>query len=140
MGNYDWSDDQITNELFPLTKHATVTRVVKLIGFEHGPSTEEVLVGFESCGVERPTYEDALYFGIEYMDVGKHPIAFLHEPNLGASSSLGDVGAFVNLRPSDHRPRTTGLLTTDYGPRNYGETAHRRNGADGMRREEQGYM
>ena len=35
-------------------------------------------------GLERPTYEDALYFGIEHPDVQRErPVVFLHDPWFG---------------------------------------------------------
>jgi hypothetical protein len=84
QGKYDWSDNRITDERFPIQPHAPVQRVIELIKFDHDPSSEEVLEEFERRGLERPTYEDALYFGIQHPDEQrKHHIVFLHEPVLG---------------------------------------------------------
>ncbi len=83
-GNYDWANDWITDERFPIQKHAPVSRTIELVKFiNHDPTSEEVLAEFARRGLERPTYEDALYFGIQYPEEQrKRPVVFLHEPVL----------------------------------------------------------
>lgn len=92
QGNYDWADEWITDPHFPIEKHASVERTIELVEFEHDPVSEEVLEEFQRRGLERPTYEDALYFGIQHPDAQtKRPIVFLHEPvrdRLGSADIL----------------------------------------------------
>lgn len=80
-GKYGWSDNDITDKLFPLQEHAPVNRRIELIRFNDSLTSEEVLAEFNNRGLECPTYEDALYFGIEHPEEQrKYPIVFLHEP------------------------------------------------------------
>ncbi len=80
LGNYDWSDEWITDERFPMKKHKPVDRTVELIEFDHDPTSEEVLEELTRRGLERPTYEDAFYFGIQHPEEQRgHPVVFLHE-------------------------------------------------------------
>lgn len=83
LGKYGWSDDWITDERFPIMEHAPETRTIELVKFkhDHDPTTEESLSELAHRGLERPTYEDAFYFGIQHPEEQrKHPIVFLHEP------------------------------------------------------------
>lgn len=81
QAKYDWWNDWVTDERFPLQTHEPVSRKIEIVSFDHDPTSEEVLAEFSRRGLERPTYEDALYFGIAYPDEQrKRPIAFLHEP------------------------------------------------------------
>lgn len=65
--------------------------------FESSVSTEDVLDVFHRFGFGRPTYEDALRFGVQYPEVQSRAcgIAFLHEPIEGnvtiLDGSLGDM-------------------------------------------------
>lgn len=86
-GKYDWVNDLITDKLFPIEKHASVSRTIELVEFDHDPSSEEVLAEFRSRGLKRPSYEDALVFGIVYPEEQrKHPVVFLHEPVVAVGS------------------------------------------------------
>lgn len=88
QGNYNWVNDWITDERFPVEEHAPVGRTIELIEFDYDPNSAELLSVFAYRGLERPTYEDALYFGIKYPEEQrKRPIVFLHEPVLGRSGS-----------------------------------------------------
>lgn len=67
-----------TFRLVPKTPKAKV--VLELVEFQHEPTGEEVLAEFARQGLERPTREDALYFGEQYPEVQrKFAIAFLHQ-------------------------------------------------------------
>lgn len=91
-GRYACSNDWITDERFPLQKHAPIGRTIELVSFDHNSALEEVLAEFSNRGLERPTYEDALYFGIEYPnEPRKHPIVFLHEPVQASPLGRGHV-------------------------------------------------
>lgn len=83
-GQYDYWNDWITDERFPLHEHVSVDYMIKLVEFDHDPSSDEVLREFTRRGLERPTYENALYFGVQHSgEQRKQPIVFLHEPVLG---------------------------------------------------------
>lgn len=82
-GGYDWVNSDITDALFPIEPHAPVSRTIELVEFDYDHSSEEVLAEFARCGLERPTYEDALYFGIEYPEKQREcAVVFIHEPVL----------------------------------------------------------
>lgn len=110
-GKYDWVNDLITDGCFPLMMYTPVTRTIKLIEFTHDPSSLEVLAEFRRLGLERPTPEDALCFGIDYPDEQrKHSLVFLHEPGQGPGGGLcilvltGGVGErYLELEWFDHR-------------------------------------
>ena len=106
LGKYNWSNDWITNEHFPLTKHEPEKRTIEFVKFDHDPSSKEVLAEFACRGLDRPTYEDAFYFGVQYPDEQrKRSIIFLHEPvmrpysnplvvELGSDVSDRDLGLY----------------------------------------------
>ena len=82
-GRHGWSDDRITDERFPLQNHAPVNRTIELVEFRRMPTAyEQVADEFMRLGLECPTYEDALYFGIQHSEELKRlpPIAFPHQP------------------------------------------------------------
>jgi hypothetical protein len=55
-----------------------------LLEFDQVVTFEDVVAAARRQGLRRPTYEDALYFGIAHPDVQcERPIIFLHEPWLG---------------------------------------------------------
>lgn len=81
LGKYDWVNSDITDKRFPIEPHAPVSSTIELVEFDHDPDSEEVLVEFARRGLERPSYEDALAFGIAYPEEQrKHPVVFLHDP------------------------------------------------------------
>lgn len=81
LGKYYWGNDWITDKRFPLEKHASTTRNIELVEFDHDPTSEEVLEELTRRGLDKPTYEDALCFGIQHPEEQrKHPIVFLHNP------------------------------------------------------------
>lgn len=84
LGNYDFVNGLITNGRFPIHKHDPTEREIELVEFDHDTTSRDVLVEFGHLGLEQPTVEDALYFGIKYPDEQrKHTIAFLHGPGRG---------------------------------------------------------
>ena len=71
----------LTSENFPMEPHEPKTRTIVLVRIDHDNITrEQVLYEFEQRGLRCPTYEDALYFGIDYADEIEEEIVFLHEP------------------------------------------------------------
>jgi len=88
-GKYNWVNDQITDERFPIAEHAPTPRKIELVEFDYDPTSEEVLKDFRRRGLKRPTYEDGLYLGIQHPEEQKkRPIVFLHEPVQGSDGSL----------------------------------------------------
>ncbi|HET8576081.1 MAG TPA: hypothetical protein VFO18_03200 [Methylomirabilota bacterium] len=84
-GGYAYAHSCVTSESFPV-RHLGETRVreIMLLEFQDGVTSEEVITEATRLGLERPTYEDALYFGIAYPDVQRErPVVFLHHPWLG---------------------------------------------------------
>ena len=100
-GQYNWHNDWITDERFPLQPHEPMSRTIELIKFDHNPTAEEVLAEFVRHGLERPTTEDAFYFGIQHSEEQrKRPIVFLHEPVLvpDGSSRVLVLGGRAGVR------------------------------------------
>jgi len=82
IGSFTVCKRYFTDEFFPIEPHEPVTRTIVLVEIDDDHIIpEQVLYEFEQRGLSRPTYEDALYFGIEYLKglVGQD-IVFLHEP------------------------------------------------------------
>ena len=112
-GGYDWFNDWITDERFPIQKHEPVERRLEFVEFDYDPSSEDVLKEFESRGLERPTYEDALYFGIEHPEEQrKRPIIFLHEPVL---DPRGDRSVLVLNEDGGKRKLNLGYFDGGWG-------------------------
>ncbi len=84
-GNYGYAHSCVTSENFPARQFGGKrVREISLLEFDHDVTAEEAMTEAARLGLERPTYEDALYFGIEYPDVqGDRPVAFLHNPWMG---------------------------------------------------------
>ncbi|PIT93875.1 hypothetical protein COU00_01985 [Candidatus Falkowbacteria bacterium CG10_big_fil_rev_8_21_14_0_10_43_11] len=80
-GKYDWVDENITNQNFPMGSQTDEDVVIELLEFDHDVSSEEAIEEARKRGLERPTHEDALFFGEQHPEEQhKHPIVFLHEP------------------------------------------------------------
>jgi hypothetical protein len=85
-GGYGYAQAAVTSENFPADRAAPprVRRIV-LLEFDRAVAFEDVMAAAVRRGLARPTYEDALHFGIAHPDVQvEGPIIFLHEPWLGA--------------------------------------------------------
>lgn len=81
-GNYNYAHSDINPRNFPVraTKRAA-RKTVLLLEFDRTLTSEEAIVEATKQGLERPIYEDALYFGVEHPEVQRErPVAFLHEP------------------------------------------------------------
>lgn len=104
-GRYDWWNGWITDERFPIRPHEAATRINELMKFNYGFVSERkvvarVLADFTCRGLQRPAYEDALYFGIQYPEEQKkHSIVFLHEPIRGPRGRH----CVLALRGNSHR-------------------------------------
>lgn len=79
--NYGWKVGLINNKNFPMRPMPEGLRRIAFLQFDHDPYTEEVLAEAKRQGLERPRYEDALFFG-EQCPEEQHtaPVVFLHEP------------------------------------------------------------
>ena len=84
-GRYGYAQAAITSDNFPADRAASArVRGIVLLEFEHPVTFEDVVGAASPRGLVRPTYEDALYFGIAHPEVQRaRPIIFLHEPWLG---------------------------------------------------------
>ncbi|MFH1036542.1 MAG: hypothetical protein V1756_00525 [Patescibacteria group bacterium] len=82
QGEYFLVMSEITDTVFPRSLPGE-TRQIELIEIDHNLGTNDVLKELECYGLKRPTWQDALQFGIEYPEEQrKRPIVFLHEPIL----------------------------------------------------------
>ena len=84
-GHYEYSHSCITSENFPVGRFGGKRgREIVLVEFGHATTAAEAISSVEQSGLERPTYEDALHFGIEHPDVQtERPVVFLHDPWFG---------------------------------------------------------
>ncbi|HYB44541.1 MAG TPA: hypothetical protein VEL75_22385 [Candidatus Methylomirabilis sp.] len=85
-GRYGYAHSCVTSENFPVGARASVPRTgeIVLVEFDGDVTAGEVLAEAARRGLERPSYEDALRFGIEYPEVQeKRAVIFLHEPWVG---------------------------------------------------------
>ena len=84
-GRYGYAHSAVLSENFP-ARHAggRLVRELVLLEFDRPVTAPEVMGEAARRGLHAPTYEDALYFGIEHPDVQRaHPVLFLHEPWVG---------------------------------------------------------
>jgi hypothetical protein len=84
-GDYGYAHSCVTSEHFP-ARHfgGKGTREIVLLEFDADVTADDVIGAAVALGLERPTYEDALYFGIEHPEVQRQrPVIFLHDPWLG---------------------------------------------------------
>lgn len=80
-GNYNYANPDINSRNFPVRPTNCGMREIVLLEFDHDPTSEEVLAEAKKQDLERPVYEDALYFGVEHPEVQRErPVVFLHEP------------------------------------------------------------
>lgn len=84
-GRYGYAHSAIVSENFPVRLAvAPAVRDIALVHFGRVMTTAEALDAVAPCGLGPPTYEDALYFGIQHPDVqDRGPVVFLHEPWVG---------------------------------------------------------
>lgn len=84
-GKYGYAHSCVTSENFP-ARHFGEPRLreIVLLEFDHDVTSEEAIAEAALLGLERPMYEDALYFGIAYPEVSRdRPLVFLHDPWFG---------------------------------------------------------
>jgi hypothetical protein len=84
-GGYAYAHSCIYSENFP-ARHlgGPWTREIVLLEFDHDVTAKEAIDAATTLGLERPKYEDALYFGIAHPDVQRErSVVFLHDPWYG---------------------------------------------------------
>ena len=116
--NYGYCHSQVISDNFPARPfNGGLAREIVLLTFDHPVSSEAATAEAAEQGLERPFYEDALFFGIEYPDVQlAGPVAFLHDPWLGnhgrrdaiclsSNSGRRELGleGFDDLWPANYR-------------------------------------
>ena len=83
--DYGYCHSQVISLNFPVRSFVEKpVRKIVLLNFDHPVSAEEATTEAAKLGLDRPYYEDALYFSIEYPDVQLDgPVGFLHDLWLG---------------------------------------------------------
>lgn len=83
-GHYGYAHSCLTSDSFPARHLGGGPREIRLLEFDRDVTSHEAIAEAARLGLERPVYEDALYFGIEHPDVQRQrPVVFLHEPWFG---------------------------------------------------------
>lgn len=96
-GNYSHSDPKVNSANFPVRAKKRVVSEIVLLESNQSLSSEEALAEAVRRGLKRPTYEDALHFGIEYPEAQrKRLVVFLHEPWHSPCSRLKIICLFGN--------------------------------------------
>ena len=82
---YVYCHSQVFLDNFPARPFYKETqREIVLLTFDRPMSSEDATAEVAKQGLERPYYDDALYFGIKYPEAQlEAPVAFLHDPWLG---------------------------------------------------------
>jgi hypothetical protein len=84
-GQYGYAHSCVSSEHFP-ARHLGERQVreIVLLEFDRNVTSAEAITEAARLGLERPTYEDALYFGIAHPEVQRdRPVVFLHDPWFG---------------------------------------------------------
>ncbi len=82
-GRYESKSKHVTEKNFPIREIGEGLRDIVYLEFNSGTyvTSKEVLKEAQRQGLERPLYEDALFFGEQYPEEQrKDPVVFLHEP------------------------------------------------------------
>jgi hypothetical protein len=84
-GGYGYAHSCVISENFPMRpSRGRRRREIHLVRFEGEVTSEAALAAAAARGLERPTCEDALQFGIQHPEAQREgPIVFLHEPWFG---------------------------------------------------------
>ena len=88
-GNYDWKNDWVNGKNFSMRPMPEGPREIVFLEFDHDPGSEEVLAEAARQGLERPRYEDTLFFGEQHPEEQRNgPVVFFHKPWQDPSRSL----------------------------------------------------
>ncbi len=83
-GHYGYAHSCVTSDNFPVRRFHPAVREIAVLEFDRDVTSDEALTEARRLRLERPTPEDALYFGAQYPDVQRErPVVFLHEPWVG---------------------------------------------------------
>jgi hypothetical protein len=84
-GDYSYAHSCVISENFPARQYGRrQLREIVLIEFDHDVTSAEAIAEATHLGLARPTYDDALYFGVQHPNVQREgPVAFLHDPWFG---------------------------------------------------------
>ena len=84
-GAYGYAHSAVISDNFPARHHGgRRERGVVLLTFPGPVGVGEVLAEAARRGLRPPTYEDALYFGIQHPEVQRAgPVVFVHDPWVG---------------------------------------------------------
>jgi hypothetical protein len=84
-GQYGYAHSCVTSESFPVRRLAARgVREIVLLEFDRDVASAEAVSAAAALGLDRPTYEDALHFGVQHPEAQRErPIVFLHDPWLG---------------------------------------------------------
>jgi hypothetical protein len=96
--HYGYAHSCVTSEIFPVRALGPKrSREIVLLEYDRDLGSDEVIAEAARRGLERPVYEDALYFGAEYPSVpDAAPVVFLHEPWLGFFGRLDVLCLWTN--------------------------------------------
>ncbi|HKW91003.1 MAG TPA: AAA family ATPase [Methylomirabilota bacterium] len=84
-GQYGYAHSCLNSECFP-ARHFGGARVreIVLLELDRPLPSDGIIAAAARLGLERPTYEDALYFGVAHPEAQRErPIVFLHDPWFG---------------------------------------------------------
>src|SRR5262245_63216547 len=97
-GAYGYAHSCLTSENFPVGRFGGKrTRYIVLLEIDRAATAAEVITLASERGLERPTYEDALHFGIEHSGVQlEWPVVFLHDPWFGFFVRRDVLGLWSN--------------------------------------------
>jgi len=84
-GQYGYAHSCLNSESFP-ARHFGGERIreIVLLELDRSLPSDEIIAAAARLGLERPNYEDALYFGVAHPEAQRErPIVFLHDPWFG---------------------------------------------------------
>lgn len=97
-GGYAYAHSCVTSDNFP-ARHSggKRSREIVLLEFDREVTSGDAIAEADRLGLERPLYEDALYFGAECPDVQRErPVVFLHDPWFGFFGRRDVVSLWTN--------------------------------------------
>jgi hypothetical protein len=68
-GQYDWSNDNINGENFPITGEGVIETMLELVHFDRVVGTSEAEAELDKMGLRPATIEEILAFGAKYPEI-----------------------------------------------------------------------
>jgi hypothetical protein len=95
---YAYAHSCVTSDNFPARGfNGKRAREIVLVRFDREVTSGDAIAEAARLGLERPVYEDALYFGAEYPEVQREgPVVFLHDPWFGFFGRRDVVSLWTN--------------------------------------------